>query len=353
VRGREPKPLPIFDGHNDVLLRLWLKQSENAVADFITGDGKGHLDLPRMAKGGFAGGMFAIFVPHPEDRDLEDEDVNPPPAGEVSTAMAIQPALAMASLLFRIAREAPDRFKICRTAADIRSSMAAGAIAAVLHIEGAECIDTKFKSLDVLYESGLRSLGIVWSRPNQFGHGVPFRFPSSPDTGPGLTEAGKDLVRVCNELRIVIDLSHLSEKGFWDVARLSKAPLIATHSNAHAISASSRNLTDDQIRAIAASGGMIGLNFANGFLRSDGSWRNDTGLDMMLRHLDHLIELAGADHVGLGSDFDGARIPAAIGDVTGLPALIRAVAEHGYDAALVTKLCSENWIKALARTWGN
>ena len=353
MRRNGAAPVPVFDGHNDLLLRLWLKQSEAAVADFIAGDGKGHMDLPRMAKSGFAGGLFAIFVPHPDDPDLGDDEINPPPAGELSTPAAVQPAHAMASLLFRIARDAPEQFRTCRTAADIRSSMAAGAVAAVLHIEGAECIDTKLKSIDVLYESGLRSLGPVWSRPNHFGHGVPFRFPSSPDTGPGLTEAGKDLIRACNELRILIDLSHLNEKGFWDVASLSKAPLIATHSNAHALCASSRNLTDDQIRAIAASGGMIGLNFANGFLRPDGSWRNDTGLDVMLRHLDHLLELAGTDHVGLGSDFEGARIPAAIGDVTGLPLLTDAMAAHGYDAELVTKLCSENWINTLERTWGS
>lgn len=344
--------VPVFDGHNDVLLRLWLKQSESGVADFIAGDGKGHMDLPRMAKGGFAGGLFAIFVPHPDDPDLGDEEINPPPSGELATPAAVQPALAMASLLFRIAREAPDHFRICRTAAEIRSSMAAGAVAAVLHIEGAECIDAKLRSLDVLYESGLRSLGPVWSRPNQFGHGVPFRFPSSPDTGPGLTEAGKDLIRVCNELRILIDLSHLNEKGFWDVAKLSRAPLVATHSNAHVLCPSSRNLSDDQIKAIAASGGMIGLNFANGFLRADGSWRNDTGLDVMLRHLDHLIELAGADHVGLGSDFDGARVPAAIGDVTGLPKLIGAMRVHGYSEELIGKLARENWIALLERTWG-
>ncbi len=353
MRGHEAASVPIFDGHNDVLLRLWLKQSDSAVADFISGDGKGHMDLPRMAKGGFAGGLFAIFVPHPDDPDLGDDEINPPPSGELATPAAVQPALAMASLLFRIAREAPERFRICRTAADIRNSMTAGAVAAVLHIEGAECIDAKLRSLDVLYESGLRSLGPVWSRPNQFGHGVPFRFPSSPDTGPGLTEAGKDLIRACDELRILIDLSHLNEKGFWDVAKLSTAPLVATHSNAHALCASSRNLTDDQIRAIAESGGMIGLNFANGFLRADGSWRSDTGFDVMLRHLDHLLRLAGADHVGLGSDFDGARIPAAIGDVTGLPVLTKAMAAHGYDAALLTKLCSENWISTLERIWGN
>ena len=127
---------------------------------------------------------------------------------------------------------------------------------------------------------------------------------------------------------------------------------IATHSNAHALCASSRNLTDDQIRAIGQSGGMIGLNFANGFLRGDGRWQSENGLDTMLRHLDHLMRLAGEDHVGLGSDFDGARIPSQIGDVTGLQALLDAMSAHGYGAELVKKLASENWLKALERTIG-
>jgi membrane dipeptidase len=130
--------------------------------------------------------------------------------------------------------------------------------------------------LDLLYAAGLRSLGIVWSRPNAFGHGVPFKFPSSPDTGPGLTEAGRELVRACNERRILIDLSHLNEKGFWDVAGLSTAPLVATHSNAHSVCPHARNLTDRQLDAIRESGGMVGLNFATAFLRPDGSMNADT-----------------------------------------------------------------------------
>ena len=97
--------------------------------------------------------------------------------------------------------------------------IAAGGLAAVMHIEGAEGIDADFQALDVLYAAGLRSIGPVWSRPNIFGHGVPFRFPSSPDTGPGLTDLGKELVRCCNARRIIIDLSHMNEQGFWDVAR--------------------------------------------------------------------------------------------------------------------------------------
>ena len=346
------KALPVFDGHNDVLLRLWLKEDGDPVRDFLDGDGKGHMDLPRMVKGGMAGGMFAIFVPSPGEIHPDEDDLNPPLASEVPGNQGLAVAVQMAALLFRIERESHGKFKVCRSAADIRACLANDITAAVFHIEGAECIDTDLSALEVLHQSGLRSIGPVWSRSNAFGHGVPFRFPSAPDTGPGLTDAGKELVKACNGLKIAVDLSHLNEKGFWDVAKISTAPLIATHSNAHALCASSRNLTDKQIRAIGASGGMVGLNFANGFLRADGHWQSPNGLDDMLRHLDHLIELAGVDHVGFGSDFEGARIPAAIGDVTGLPNLQQAMRAHGYDNATLRKLCSENWIVALERTWG-
>jgi membrane dipeptidase len=134
-----------------------------------------------------------------------------------------------------------------------------GLLAPVMHIEGAEAIDPNFEVLDVLYEAGLRSLGPVWSRSNAFGHGVPFLCPSSPDTGPGLTDLGKELIEACNRLGILIDLSHLNERGFWDVAAISNAPLVATHSNAHALSPHSRNLTDKQLTAIGETGGMVGV----------------------------------------------------------------------------------------------
>ena len=345
--------LPVFDGHNDVLLRLWSKKSGDPVADFINGDGQGHLDLPRMIKGGFAGGFFAIFAPSPQDEEFnDDEEMNPPPANQVGQIAALSATIGMASILFRIEEHSEGRFKVCRSAAEIREATAAGKVAAIFHIEGAEAIDKDLKSLDVLHKAGLRSIGLVWSRDNAFGSGVPFRFPGTPDTGAGLTEAGKALVRRCNELKIMLDVSHLNEKGFWDVARHSTAPIVATHSNAHALCASTRNLTDDQIRIIGHSKGMIGLNFANGFLRADGRWGSENGLDTMLRHLDHLMKIAGEDHVGLGSDFDGARIPAQIGDVTGLPRLVEAMSSHGYGEELAKKLCSENWLRVLEQSWG-
>jgi membrane dipeptidase len=225
-------------------------------------------------------------------------------------------------------------------------------MAAIFHIEGAEAVDENFKTLDVLYESGLRSLGPVWSRSNIFGHGVPFRFPSTGDTGEGLTEAGQNLIRHCNERRLLIDLSHLNEKGFWDAAKLSKAPLVATHSNAHVICPSSRNLSDDQLKAVRDSGGMVGLNFASGFLREDGRWSTDTPLEIMVRHLDHMLKVAGENCVALGSDFDGARIPESIKDATGLPKLIEALRERQYGEKLIARIARENWLNVLERTWG-
>src|SRR5213076_3622570 len=134
-------------------------------------------------------------------------------------------------------------------------------VTAIVHFEGADPLAPDLSDLHRWYERGLRSVGLVWSRPNAFAEGVPFRFPSSPDTGPGLTAAGRDLVRACNRLGILVDLSHINEQGFWDVARLSAAPLVATHSAAHSLCPSTRNLTDKQLEAIKASEGMVGLTF--------------------------------------------------------------------------------------------
>jgi len=219
-----------------------------------------------------------------------------------------------------------------------------------MHMEGAEAIGPDLDALYLFYEMGLRSIGPVWSRPTVFGHGVPFKYPGNPNIGPGLTDAGKQLVRLCNELGVMIDLSHMNEAGFNDVARLSSAPLVATHSNVHALCASPRNLTDRQLDQIRDTSGMVGLNFSTSFLRADGVGSPDTGLDEMLRHVDYLIEKLGEDHVGLGSDFDGCTVPNAIKDVTGVPKLLQALAEHGYDAPLLAKFARGNWLVCLDRT---
>jgi membrane dipeptidase len=220
-----------------------------------------------------------------------------------------------------------------------------------LHFEGAENLGPDPGALEDLYEMGLRSLGLVWSRPNAYAHGVPFRFPSSPDTGPGLSGAGKELVRECNRLGVLIDLSHVNERGFWDVAELSEAPLVATHSNAHALCPASRNLTERQLEAIRDSDGMVGVNFAVGFLREDGGESEDTPLETVVKHVGYLVERVGIERVGFGSDFDGAKVPKALGDVSGLPRLLAALRAGGYDEAMLNKVAHGNWIRVLRATW--
>lgn len=350
--------LPIFDGHNDVLLNLHLPE-RGAGRSFFAESERGHLDLPRMRKGGFGGGFFAVFVPpEPGPTMPKEEDIIKttngyefPLAPALRYGYALKTALAMTARLFRLEAESEGRVKVVRNAEELETSLHKSVLAAILHFEGAEAIDPNLDTLEVLYQAGLRSLGIVWSRPNIFAHGVPFKFPHSPDTGPGLTDLGKHLVRVCNRIGIMLDLSHITEQGFWDVANLSDKPLVATHSNVHALCPCPRNLTDNQLDAIKASEGMVGLNFAVSFLRADGHNDANTPIDVMVRHIDYLVEHLGIEHVGFGSDFDGATVPQEIKDVTGLLKLLTALSAHGYDATALRKLAYENWIHVLRKTW--
>lgn len=353
-----PDLVPVFDGHNDIVLKI---AAAGAARDrlWLQGEGAGHLDLPRMLAHGFAGGFFAVYIPSSEYEDLgalEQKMDRPPydfPLPELIPHPAAQRvAVEMLGHLLWMERVSEGRLRWCRTVGDIRAAMAAGQVAGVLHFEGAEPIGPDLDSLHLFHAMGLRSVGPVWSRPTIFGHGVPFRFPSTGDTGPGLTDLGRALVRECNALKIMIDLSHLNEAGFWDVAGITDAPLVATHSNAHAVCPSSRNLSDRQLRAIGETGGMAGLNFATCFLRPDGRESPDMTLDPVKRHIEHMLKLAGEDHVGIGSDYDGATTPKDIGGVEGLPVLIQAMREMDLGEALIRKIAHGNWLRLLERTWG-
>ncbi len=350
--------LPILDGHNDVLLHLYIFERGKGRSFFVRSE-HGHLDLPRAREGGFAGGFFAVFVPPDPSLPTSAEPpiIQTPTGYEIELSPPIDPsyaqriAIGVTAILFRLEAESQGQVKVVRTTSELATCLREGVLASILHFEGAEPIDPNLDALEVFYQAGLRSLGLVWSRPNVFAHGVPFRFPHSPDTGPGLTDAGKALVRACNRLGIMLDLSHLNEQGFWDVAALSDAPLVATHSNVHALCPSTRNLTDNQLAAIKESQGIVGLNFAVSMLREDGNNDQDTPLEVMVRHIDYLVEHLGIDCVGFGSDFDGSKISHALGDVTGLPKLIAALAQHGYDEASLRKITHENWLRVLSKTW--
>ena len=212
-------PVPVFDGHNDIVLKI-AAAGAGREALWLRGESAGHLDLPRMQSSGFAGGFFAVWVPSPETGDLaalERLMDAPPydlPLPDLIDHCAAQPvAVEMLGHLLWMERAAAGRFRWCRTAGEVRSAMAEGVVAGVIHFEGAEPIEPDLDALHLFHSIGLRSLGPVWSRPTVFGHGVPFRFPSTGDIGPGLTDAGKALVRECNALKIVLDLSRVPRRG--------------------------------------------------------------------------------------------------------------------------------------------
>jgi membrane dipeptidase len=343
---------PVFDGHNDALTR----EGEPPLSEPRPGR---HLDLPRMRAGGMRGGIFAVFVPSPdagspaapEPAPGADGVVRFPAAAPLAHPEAAARAAAAAGRL--LALERAGLVRVARDPAELDAARDGGERppAAVLHLEGAEAIDPGLESLELWYAAGLRSLGPVWSRSNAFGHGVPFQFPGSPDTGPGLTDAGRALVRRCSQLGILVDLSHLNEAGFWDVAALAPGPLVASHSGAHALCPTTRNLTDPQLDAIAASEGLVGIVFASSFLRADFADTADTPLEAIVAHARYVAERIGVAHVALGSDFDGATIPAQLGDVAGLPRLLDALAAAGFSDPQLNAIAWGNWRRVLGAWW--
>ncbi len=352
-------PTFVFDGHNDTLTRIFLG-GPGARRLFLEGSIEGHLDLPRAKKGGLCGAMFAVFAPAPPDSPEADpyygfritaDGYSIIPASAVSQSYAQGFTSEAVDILYALEAESGGAMAVVKTYAQLEDCLRKGVLAAVLHFEDAAAIKADLSNLESYYERGLRSLGVVWSRPNAFGYGVPFVFPASPDTGEGLSPAGKNLVRECNRLGILLDLAHMNEKGFWDCAGLSSGPLVVTHTAVHAICPSSRNLTDAQIDAVGASGGVIGIYFATENIRADGKQAADTSLEQVFRHIDHVVQRIGAEHVALGSDFDGADMPHAIEDVSGLPRIVALMSEKGYSAESVKMIASGNWLRVLRDTW--
>jgi membrane dipeptidase len=250
--------------------------------------------------------------------------------------------------VFRIAEKSDGPFRICRTVAEVRDAWANDAFASVFMFEGADPISSSLKELRVFYEAGLRTLAPTWSRSTIFAHGVAFG-GHLPDTG--LTDVGRELVHECNSMGVILDVSHINPAGFWDMIEESKDPIIATHSSVKAVSPHVRNLDDDQIRALAQKGGTIGINFANIFLRPDMQPNNDTSLETVMSHFEHIVELAGDEHVSFGSDFDGTDIPAFIKDAEGLPLILREMKRRGWSDARLERVCNGNFLRVAEQVW--
>jgi membrane dipeptidase len=343
--------IPVIDGHNDTLLAAFLEDRDGG--DFLGGadllpDERGHLDLARAQEGGMAAGLFACFVPD-EREDIESFDDHPP---DIDHARAKSVTYDLLATLHRWDRATDDdEFRVISDLTDLDACLDGPAVGAIPHIEGAEVVAPDLSNLDFLVAAGVRSVGLTWSRSNAFAHGVPFTHDVSPDTGPGLTEAGRDLVSACEARGLLVDMAHLNEAGFWDVADLTEKPLVVSHTGVHALSPAARNLTDEQLDAVADSGGLVGLTFAKPHLREDGDRAAETPLSTLLDHLEYLLDRMGPAHVALGSDFDGATIPEEVGDVTGLQRILGGLADRGVDRPTREKVAHENWRRVLDAWW--
>src|SRR5918911_1470222 len=331
----------IIDGHNDALLR-----GRGSGGSLLERTDEGHLDVPRAQEAGLAAGFFAVFVPGGDKIDW-DAVANPPYELPLAPPVDADRAALEAAAMADLARS----LHLVRTAEEVERCVAGAPLRAILHHEGAEPIEPDLSNLEGWYERGLRSIGLVWSRPNAFASGAQGRYPGSADVGPGLTRAGRALVDACGRLGIALDVSHLNTRGLRGVLRRARGPVVATHSNAHAVCPASRNLTDAELRAIAATGGVVGICFSVGMLRPDGRLDTRTPLADVVRHVDHVAAVAGIDHVALGSDFDGAVIPDEIGDVTGLPRVLEALRAAGCDDEALRKIAHGNWLRVLREVW--
>ena len=314
----------IFDGHCDTLLEILSGKRK-----FDERSKKGHIDLPRLREGGVTAQVFAIY--------LEDQYL---PAG------AVKQTLRLLDVLYRELDAHPGEFTLATSAADIVAAKRVGKVAAVIGLEGAEALEGDLGALRMFYRLGVRLLTVAWSRRNQAADGV-----GEARTGGGLTSFGLQMVEECNKLGILLDISHLAPAGVRDVLEASSQPIIASHSNAYALCAHPRNLNDEQLLAVAKKGGVVCVVFVPSFITTD---RKEASLEKLLDHVDYIVRVAGIDHVGLGSDFDGFSPPPPVGleDVTHLPGITAGLVQRGYPETDVRKVLGENFMRVFRQVAG-
>jgi membrane dipeptidase len=293
------------------------------------------VDLPRIREGGLSAAFFSIYMP-----------------GTVTGPEAVKRALVMIDDVHRLAEQHPDQIVLATTAAQVRSAKKAGKFAALMGMEGGHIIDDNLSVLRDYQRLGVRYLTL--------SHSVNTNWSDSSGDKPvhnGLTDFGRDVVRELNRLGMMVDISHVADKTFWDAMETSKAPLVASHSSMRALSGHPRNMTDDMVKALAAKGGVVMINYYTEFLSDDlhqailkkvppaelprVSW------ERIVDHIDHAVKLVGATHVGLGSDFDGSTVPDGMEDVSKLPKITAALLAKGYSETDVRNILGENILRLL------
>jgi membrane dipeptidase len=353
----------VIDTHDDTTQRLL-----DPKFDFGARHADGSVDIPRMREGGMDAIFFSIWIP-----------------GTVTGPPAVQRALTQIAAVRETVARHPNDLVLCGTAEDVRKATAAKKIAVLMGVEGGHMINKDLANLDQFYTLGVRYMTLTHTVNTEWAD-------SSGDKAAhdGLTPFGKQVIAEMNKLGMMVDISHVADKTFYDVLAASQAPVIASHSSCRALCTAPRNMTDDMIKALAAKGGVIQINYHVGFLSQDfnDAQKNkpelfkEIDLEMKKRcandeacqlieadkitrdmvaqgklprvewtaiidHIDHAVKLVGADHVGLGSDFDGADMPYGMEDATHLPQITSALLAKGYSPADIQKILGGNTLRLM------
>ena len=322
-----------IDLHCDTIMDLTAKPEEHALHNR-----PGHVNLDKMQQGDALAQCFAIFNPTPRmmERMFPDRPVTPQQYH----------GMALAAYQRELTRNV-DRILPAYTVDDILRNREKGKMSAVLTIEDLLPCEGKAERIEQYYDEGARIMGYIWNHENALA------YPNSSDPeimNRGLKDFGKEMVDYIQGMGAIIDVSHLNDGGFWDLAELAKKPFVATHSNARAITNHQRNLTDEQLRALANKGGVTGLNFCHEFMHDD---RTDklTTFEDVLRHAKHIVNVAGEDVLCMGSDFDGISSTLEWDDWSGMPALADRLATV-FTPAQVEKFCYKNVLRVMKDCWG-
>ena len=328
----------VIDSHNDSIVALIrrgnigldgsqrsdYRQREGAVAylrQYIQPLGAGiQLDIPKMRQGGLDAAFFAVDCTRPWGNHL----------------LYLMDALGY---FLREVAEHGGNITIARSASDIERARAEGKLAAILAVENSDALEKSPHVLTLLHQLGVRAMTLTHSTRSWAGDGC------EVEGGTGLTGFGRRLVDQLNELGVVVDVSHLNEPGFWDVVGMTQAPFMATHSCCRALCDHPRNLRDEQLQALAEKGGVVGITFVPAFIAA-----TEPALAGLLDHIDHAVSIAGIDHVGLGSDFDGGG--KLVQDATHLPEITIGLADRGYAEADIRKILGDNQLRLLQRVIG-
>jgi membrane dipeptidase len=327
------KSLVVIDGHCDTLddlVGLSFTHPKSAPRDFLE-RGWGHIDLPRLVEGGVTCQFMAMFV---------DDEYMADPAGHTWRLLE-----ALESVYART-----KAFRPALSASDIERAKAEGWTASLMTIEGGEAIGDSLDALRAFYDRGVRLMGLTWNRRNALGRGAGTGDPKVDGSG-GLTDFGRKVVAEMEKLGMIVDASHLSDEAFEDLLAVARRPIVASHSNSRELCAHRRNLTDGMAERIAATGGLVACTFAGIFVDKVPS---QVSLERFLDHVDRLVSVAGADHVGIGTDFDGFsdRLGLVLPDVSHMGEITSGLAARGYSEADIRAIMGGNWLRVVREVVG-